>query len=511
MFLGKKQKATSMSRPPRRSRSLRLESLETRKVLTGVVDVIIDPVGAPGMLTLEGDASNNAIEIRSTGQPGEYSIQGTSGTLLQINGAGVTMPSVTINGIVDDIMVDLAGGNDTFNFLGIDGGGQSNVASDLMITNSGGSNLNILNNVVINEDLNVVKNAANSGYAELRILNSRVIGDTIVDNTGGGSGDSMTVIDTSHLQGGGTGEDALVVTNGFGQDTLDVRGNSQFGTGPFIAAQPIVSITNGDGGSRTTFTGSSQVAGPGSTTIYGDLSLTNGDNLPGMFDILTFNQVNVLGNVDVDNLSGDTTTLVIASTLGSHLTAGGPGGPASFSNDDGFDSFSASDSTIPWGLFIDNDSANGGDSLWGSSTTITDSNIGTRALAIGGDAFELIGDDAADVIDISGTIFGEMVDLSDLGNGLNSLSFSSASSAPYLEYLGGDSNDLVDIDDSAITIEVIINLGSGADTLLITNVDPATQWPSPLLGAITLDGGLGVDSTNLDAITLGALNFELIV
>ena len=511
MFWGKKRNALKKKNKARRGRMLQAEALEVRQVLTGVVDVVIGVGGIPGTLTLEGDASNNSVEIRQTGQPGEYSIQGTSGTLLQINGSGVTMPSVTINGIIDEIAVDLMGGNDTFSFLAVTGGGQSSVPAGLSITNSGGSNINILNGVLINADLNVTKAAANSGYAELRILNSRVIGDTIVDNMGGGSGDSMTVIDTSHLQGGGTGEDALVITNGFGQDTLDVRGNSQFGTGPFIAGQPIVSINNGDGGSRTTFTGTSQVAGPGSTTIYGELELNNGDNLPGMLDILTLNQVNVLGNVNVDNLSGDSNTLVISSTLGSHLSTGGPGGPVNISNDDGFDSFSASDTNIPWGLIIDNDNAAGGTSLWGSSTIITDSNIGTRALSIMGDAFELTGDNGADIVDISGTIFGEMIDLSNLGNGLNSLRFTGGSSTPYLNFVGGLSNDRVEIDDSAITIEVIISLGSGADTLLITNITPTTQWPSALLGEITLDGGDGVDSTNISALTLGALDFELFI
>ena len=502
---------TSKKARKARSHRFRAEPLETRAMLTGIVNVEIAPVNAPGFLDLIGDASNNEVEIRHTGTPGTYEILGVDGTLLQINGAGVTMPSMTVNGITDEIFVDLMEGNDEFSFLGGTGGNPSNIPTDLTINNQGGSNVNILDDVIINGDFNVVKGGGASSYSELHILNSRIIGDTIIDNVGGGSGDSMTVIDTSHLQGGGTGEDALVIINGTGQDTLDVRGNSQFGTGPFIAGQPIISINNGDGGSRTTFTGSSLVAGPGSTTVYGDVEIINGTNLPGVLDILTLNQISVLGNLDVNNLEGDTTTIVIGSTLGSHLTTGGPGGPTTISNDSGFDSLSINDSVIPWGLEVDNDNANGGSSTWGSSTTITDSQIGTRALGIPGDAFALQGDDGADVIDVSGTIFGGMLNLTDLGNGLNSFSFTELSSTPYLSYVGGDSNDAVTIDDSAVTIEVLISLGSGADTLLITNVDPATQWPSPLLGNVTLDGGFGVDTTNLDQITMGAIDFELFV
>ena len=65
------------------------------------------------------------------------------------------------------------------------------------------------------------------------------------------------------------------------------------------------------------------------------------------------------------------------------------------------------------------------------------------------------------------------------------------------------------IDDSAISTSVMILLNSGADTLLVTNIDPLTQWPSALLGSVILDGGFGVDTTNISALTLGALNFEI--
>ena len=77
--------------------------------------------------------------------------------------------------------------------------------------------------------------------------------------------------------------------------------------------------------------------------------------------------------------------------------------------------------------------------------------------------------------------------------------------------LGGSGNDSVLIDNSTVSIDVSILLLTGADTLEIRNIDPATQWPDPLLGLIVLDGGLGVDSANLDAITLGALDFEITI
>lgn len=54
-------------------------------------------------------------------------------------------------------------------------------------------------------------------------------------------------------------------------------------------------------------------------------------------------------------------------------------------------------------------------------------------------------------------------------------------------------------------------MGSGADRFIVTNVNPATQWPSALLGMIDINGELGVDTTNLSALALGALGFEIFV
>jgi len=56
-----------------------------------------------------------------------------------------------------------------------------------------------------------------------------------------------------------------------------------------------------------------------------------------------------------------------------------------------------------------------------------------------------------------------------------------------------------------------VALGNGADSFRVTNVvltDP-TQWPSPLLGSVSIDGQGGVDSTNLSSLV--PLNFEVLV
>jgi len=61
----------------RRFHVLRIEHLETRELLTGVVDIQIfpgNPVGsvAAGVMNLVGDGSNNGIDINQTSNVGEF-------------------------------------------------------------------------------------------------------------------------------------------------------------------------------------------------------------------------------------------------------------------------------------------------------------------------------------------------------------------------------------------------------------------------------------------------------
>ena len=98
----------------RHRRALRFEPLEERQVLSGFVDVLL-PLVPPISITLQGDGGNNEVEIRQTGNPGEYFITGnSSGTRLSFNGSGMTMPNVTVNGINSDITVRLGSGSDSF-------------------------------------------------------------------------------------------------------------------------------------------------------------------------------------------------------------------------------------------------------------------------------------------------------------------------------------------------------------------------------------------------------------
>ena len=501
------RRTTKRSQLKRLTRATRLglESLESRVVLaSGVVD--LDTLTTPGSLFIDGDTSNNDVEIRQTLNVNEFTVTGKNGTLLSLNQGGAanpqTFPTLTVNGIVNDITVDLnfhavvGGGVDSFSFVAGQAGA-SNVPNDLNIQNSAGSNTNIISDVIINNDLNVT--AVADGYKELHILNTEITGSAVVDNTNGGfNGDTKTVIDSSKLRAGVAPASALIVTNGIGMDDLSVRGNSQFGDGaPKPLFNDIVDINNGDGPAMTVFTGASRVYGPGTTTVYGDLSITNGMNRLGTMDVATFNQVNVFGDVMVTNGEGNTETMVIGSELFSDLLPvnqgppGSPEGPAGAGvvivNDRGFDVFESVDSDMPWGLWIDNDFAAVGTSTSGSRTDIRNSRINT-ARGIGGPSgLTVLGDNGADVVNIDPTVIRGIVDLH-LGNGQNEAVLGNDSVVDQFRYRGGHGVDKVLIDNAQVTSLIDIDLLDGADLMSVVNVDPLADLPSAV-GDIDIDGG----------------------
>jgi len=309
---------------------------------------------------------------------------------------------------------------------------------------------------------------------------------------------------------------SLILNNGVGADIINVRGNSQFGLGPFPNATPVVSINNGDGGSQTTFTGVSAVAGLGTTTIYGQLDISNGLNLPGFIDLVTFDGTNVLGKVNISNGDGNASTGLTNSTLGSHLVLAPNntpvlGGPLSIRNKAGFDDLTITGSTLPWGLLVDN-SVGGANTNWGSSTQITQSFIGTGPygprVGSAGQAAIVSGDNGRDLLNVIGSTFGGRLELQLFaGNNEVNVSNNSVLGGFYLVSLGG--NDKILIDKSRILVDLYVRLGNGADEFYVRNVDVAKDLPSPLLGSIDVSGELGVDRTNFGSLV--PLAFELLV
>jgi hypothetical protein len=521
-------------RPRRAANFLRVERLESRDLLSGVVNIEIAPAAGvtPGNLTLVGDTANNSVMLQADPtMQGRYIITGTgsSQTLLQINGGGVTMQTVTVNGINGVITVDMGGGNDTFDFEGPTGGGNSNAPANVSITNHAGSDINIFNNVLINGNLNITKASGAVGYSELDMTNTTVIGDAIVDNVGAvggggasGGGDSLTQITGSTLQGGATNT-ALRLTNDQGNAIVQIQGTTQFGAGVAAGAAPVVSINNGTGGSRTSFAGTA--------TVYGGLNITNGDSLPGQLELVTFNQTQVLGSTSINNGTGvnsfsDTKVIVTNSNLGTQLAnfpLAATAAPVTIQNNAGFDSLTISGSQAPWGLSANNDVANGGTSNWGSSTSITGSSFGTRiggpALPIAGDALQISGDNGADIVSVATSTLGGALDLGALNNGNNAVTLDSNTMGA-LRVVTGTGNDSLKLMGGNIQSAIFVNLGAGNDTMELRNgstpINTSTVpvLPSPLLGAISIDGGLGIDTFKSDTglVLPPALNnFEVFV
>jgi hypothetical protein len=181
-------------------------------------------------------------------------------------------------------------------------------------------------------------------------------------------------------------------------------------------------------------------------------------------------------------------------------------------NDAGYDQLQMTNSTVPWGLIVNDDVAASNASTWGSATTLTGSHIGTTAycpLVMAGDSLRFLGDNGRDVVNLNNTTLGRTLNLQ-LFNGNNEADITNGSVMSSLYLVAGSGNDTVLIDNSAINVSVSIQLNAGADQLTIKK-GVNFSWPNPLLGSIAIDGGIGVDTTNVDAIVAGALGFEVIV
>ncbi len=366
MFWRAKRK--NKARLNRRARTLRLESLESRQMLSGVVQVQTYPLIAAGFLNLVGDNSVHSIKLTSTAGGGldAYTITSKDGTLFQLNGAGATLTSLQVNGITNDISVSLGtGGPNTFDFEApaATPGSVSTVLANLNILNQS-VETNIINNVLIQGNLNI--HTTSFGYKELDMLGTQVNGWTEVNNytsvdgsnppggTATYAGDSFTNIVNCTLEGldvksiieseaqgaGATPSGpglALEIDNGVGFNVVTVQSvsplpsnettgltRSQIGYQTTTPGDAFVLANNlGEskgvffgGGSITTFTNGGNAPSP---VVYGSVVICNGETFPLQSNQTNFVGTVVYGSTDVHNdplLPGGTTrTSVQSSTL----------------------------------------------------------------------------------------------------------------------------------------------------------------------------------------------------
>ena len=217
------------------AKTLRVESLETRRMLSGVVQVNLDGLGN---LSLVGDSSQHYVEITSTpnGTYDQFTITSKDGTLFELNGVLPTLTSVAVDGVTGNINVNLGnGGPNTFDFEApsTNAGAVSTVLGNLYITNNS-VETNKINNVVIQGNLSVVDGS--NGYHEFDALGTQVNGYTEINNFDVASGptyqgDSYTDIINSVFEGlnvksSESDPPVLTIDNGVGNNQIFIQGQT---------------------------------------------------------------------------------------------------------------------------------------------------------------------------------------------------------------------------------------------------------------------------------------------
>ncbi len=267
--------------------------------------------------------SDNWVEVKQGAAVGQFIVTGKGSTLLREDGS--LKVSTTINGVINiDVQLRLL--NDTFELTGATPAGPGAgakagaalVRGDVVITNDAcGTKKNVLTNVLVKGDLDVERVLNTYGRSELAIFDSTIEGAVTVENANGGGGSTSTVLQRVMI------ERQLTITNGPDLDSIDIQ-DSKIDHSTAAGT----TISNGPGGSRTTFTST----GATGNTLYGSLTIDNGENpidvpaLQQLDDLVTFNNTNVRGKVSIDNDGGDSRVLVSANTvLGSDISPPGSG------------------------------------------------------------------------------------------------------------------------------------------------------------------------------------------
>jgi hypothetical protein len=511
-------------------RRLRFETLESRQMLAGVVN--IDLAFVPGALTLRGDASNNDVTLAYGPAAGSYVVTGNNGTVLQINGAGQTFNTPqTVNGIAGPITVDLGSGeSNTFTFSGTTG----TVFAFPSLTIVDATGVYTINNAQIAGNLTVSKTPALATSSTLTINNTTIVGLTTINNNNGGAlGDSSVNITSgtglsSQLQGG------IVVNNGLGDNSFMVTGTTAFGSvGPAqqnpLAAPlaNVVTINNNPAGDvNGTF-----ISFGGTSNIYGSMVINTGTHLAGISSLVNFtgtkigigNSIQVLGRVTIDDAGGTSTVNVTNTSIGTHLLPAAPpnqalsGNPLVIQNNTrvpaslvrGAAGVNITGSTIQWGVFIDDNATAG----FGSTTNITSSFIGTRpggltgltvpAFAAAGDALTFVGENGNNrfnmtgttvgggIVNFNGPLFGNQI----AGNN-NSVTIGTSTlvglNLTTQQFVGG--NNVVTLNADTIQVSLNIQFRGGTNFLNTLGSTSTLILPDPLTGFIRVTGENGLDT-----------------
>lgn len=303
--LSLKSKKSKRAYQRRTNRSnLRVESLESRRVLAGMVDIFTSP---GGQLRIVGDSNANNVAVVSTpvpGNPGQLTISagdaaGAVPTQFTVNGvpASVQPGPIVVNpplgtGFFNDINVDLAGAADTLTF----GSAASpvNVLRNVNILNEGTgdtnnlTNTNIFGSLSIEDGVVVLPGAFTPGIPAARpngvparaalpatgvvnnLTNVAVTNNVVVNNGGGGTTNITNPTPAAGLFDVGGGVFVSSATGSTtGVNTLTITGTR---------VQGVTMVTNATSGTSTTVTnatlnGAATVALVAPGTVAGGVAL----------------------------------------------------------------------------------------------------------------------------------------------------------------------------------------------------------------------------------------------
>jgi hypothetical protein len=435
------------------------ERLEDRWTPAGNVTASFSAL--TGTLTITGDAFGNAVDISQT----SFKSFNVTGTATTITKGAATFPAGTpVNfANVTNIVMNMGYGNDTVTF-GLQTAGPILIAGNLTINGSTGNNT--VETAIIPNSLTVIGNMSitNLGGNDSNILNEINVGHALTINNGDGDTDN----EVADQQAGGGTLGSLSITNGAGFDQDNIEGVNVTGA-----------VVINDGTERFSDELGDEVAflPDGQTTPLklGSLSITNAS---GQVSINIFNDYNISGNVTI------------------HYGSGGQIAGFVF-----FDSFSQEDLpvTVKGSVNISPGVAaapNGfvtifvggafGTNIQGNLTIAAPSNAQNTiqlggALAIGG-ATSITTGAGNDQITIEDTVF----------TGAFTLNTGAGNDTVTLDVFGlPATTDFLN--------SVNINLGDGNDSLQVGNnsANNAVNFFAPSFLPVTISGGNGIDTLQL--------------
>lgn len=340
MFKSSAGKTTRCQNQRTRRRRLFLQTLENRRVLTGVCDVAVDD----GDLQIECDDADNDVIITQVG-PESFTLSSGAGTMFDDGGG--PLATLTVDDVDDDFEVELEGGSDV---LTLDGTVTPlTVPDDLEVDGGDGDNTVNLFGTTVNGDVSVENG---TGFDVFDMEDATIDGDLEIEN---GDGDSTTLLNAASGVPSAINGD-VSIENGTGFDILDVQD---------ISIDGDLEVDNGDGTD-----GSSTFIGDLTTVpveIDGDIEIDNDDG----YDFISIDDTTIEGDVSIDNGDGGSHT-----DFGFNGTLVSIDGDLEVENGEGFDAVHVEGTMIGGDVSIDN-----GDG--GSSTTFAYYGVG--AVDIDGD------------------------------------------------------------------------------------------------------------------------------